>query len=29
MTDSELLERVNNAFRQITEQIEAMGACLF
>lgn len=28
MTDSELLERVNNAFRQITEQIEAMGALL-
>jgi hypothetical protein len=28
MTDSELLERMNEAFRQITEQIESLGALL-
>ncbi len=28
MTDSELLERMNDAFRQINEAVEAMGALL-
>jgi hypothetical protein len=28
MTDSELLERMNDAFRQINESIEALGALL-